>query len=67
MAESDGLADRLPSDEEDDEAGRLLAVPTIESMEKPIFGLVEAVGEDVTGGDERLLLDLVSSIMLAPN
>ncbi len=52
---SGGLAERLPSEAEecdDDEAGRLLelllAVPTIESMEKPILGL----GGLTTGGDD---------------
>jgi hypothetical protein len=60
---SGGLAERLPSEDEecdDDEAGRLLfelllAVPTIESMEKPILGL----GGLTTGGDEELAVTTV--------
>lgn len=78
-ATSGGLAERLPSeaeeDEDDDEAGRvleLLAVPTIESMEKPILGLAGMT----TGGEEELadvtvvigdvlMLLALSSIMLA--
>lgn len=67
MAVSDGLADRLPSEDEDEDAGRLLAVPTMESIEKPIFGLLATGGDDVTGDDLLLLLDFVSSIMLDPN
>lgn len=62
MAVSDGLADRLPSEDEDEDAGRLVAVPTMDSIEKPIFGLATG-GEDVTGDDLLLLLDFVSSIM----
>lgn len=60
---SDGLADRLPSEDDDEEAGRVdeLLVPTIESIEKPILGLEEA--GDVTGGEDLLLLDFVSSIL----
>lgn len=61
---SEGVAERLPSEADDDEAGRAeLAVPTMESMEKPILGLDEAGGEEgVTGGD-ALLVDFDSSIM----
>ncbi len=60
---SGGLAERLPSEAEecdDDEAGRLLelllAVPTIESMEKPILGL----GGLTTGGEEELVVTTVA-------
>jgi hypothetical protein len=66
---SGGLAERLPSEAEecdDDEAGRLLfelllAVPTIESMEKPILGL----GGLTTGGDEELAVTTGEARLLA--
>lgn len=46
-----GLADRLPS-ETGDEGSERLAVPTIESMEKPILGFED--GADVIdGGGDR--------------
>ena len=62
---SDGLVERLPSEDDEDDAGRLLAVPTMESIEKPILGLLGGGDEVVTaGGEERMPADLVSSIML---